>query len=178
MNIECSNAVVILGKRDSGKTFLIKTLMHLLPYRFTVIDITGDFKGFQFKGDYWLVDINDRLIVENHLLDVWSEPNQMLVIDEADRFPYHKTTLSKIINLGRHQNIGYIASARRTANIHKDILSNADYAFIFRHVLPSDLSYLNRWFPNTSEKEIRSLQDYEFLVMQKGSPTLKAKVYP
>ena len=52
-----------------------------------------------------------------------------------------------------------------TADLHKDFIANANYAFIFRDLIPQDLKTLTRWF-GVDESVIRSLAQFEFLLFK------------
>ena len=88
---------------------------------------------------------------------------------------YRISLFCSIINLGRNYGIGYIASARRTANIPKDFISNANYSFIFRHNLPQDLNVLREWF-SENEEIFKQLGLYEFALFKEGELETVSKI--
>ena len=105
------------------------------------------------------------------MLKIYNEGNQLVVLDESDMYDYSllkKDLFYSIINLGRNYGIGYIASARRTANIPKDFISNANYSFIFQHNLPQDLNILREWF-SEDDNIFKNLEKYEFAVFKESN---------
>lgn len=160
MEIDVSDGIVALGKRGSGKTYLIKKLITRLPYRFCVIDVVGNMKELQGNSrvEYHLTNPHNSDMIDSICMEAMEKGNQIIVCDEADRIAY-TTRFSDVINLGRNYNVGYLASARRTANISKDILANQSHAFVFRHTYPRDVAVLNEWLETEPEK-LRMIPQY------------------
>ena len=156
-NIDYDDGIVILGKRGSGKTTLIKQIVKNMP-RKVIIDIINNLHSLYNK------DMHDRYFLANpHTTDVYLadvKSNSYLILDEADRI-YYSERLQELINLGRNWNIGYVASARRTANINKDYLANAKHLFIFKHKLPQDVKMLTEWIGDEINI-VMNLKQYEF----------------
>ena len=187
----------ILGKRGVGKSELTKFLARELPYNLGVLDVVGNLSDLKKLGkpmfgfeariglgggyrlvDYRLIDPQDEDAISN-AVNAWMEKGHVLALfDEADRYSYFaasKTPLSHFINLARNYGCGYIATARRTANISPDFLANATYLFVFRHIHPRDLQVLGEWLEIDIEV-IRHLDDHEFIVFKDGEPLFKAKL--
>lgn len=157
-----TDGIVALGKRGSGKTSVVKAIASPLPNK-VIIDIVGNLESIKDKSArYFLTSpLNSVGIFDK--LD-YKKGNFYLVLDEADRIPY-KNALQEIINLGRNWNIGYIATARRTANIHKDYLANANHVIVFRHNLPQDLEMLSEWLPANAFDIVTKLGDHQFVLV-------------
>ena len=183
MEFNSDNSIVILGKRGSGKTTLIKYLIKKAlstGVKITILDIVGNY--IYLKGDkrinYHIINPHNAKQINSILLKVFNEGNQLLILDEADLYDYSvlkKDLFYSIINLGRNYGIGYIASARRTANIPKDFISNANYSFVFRHNLPQDLNVLREWF-SENEEIFRQLGLYEFALFKEGELETVSKI--
>lgn len=175
--IDITDGIVILGKRGSGKTELIKYLMVGLNYPALVVDVVGNLKSAADKlkkngqkVQYFLVNPHDTKRVDEIFGDAMQQGNLMAYIDEADRYEYFagvKNRMSDYINLARNYGCGYIATARRTADISPDYLANAKYVFVFRHLHPRDIKVLTDWL-DVDEKTLRSLDDHEFIVFKDG----------
>lgn len=116
-----NDAIVILGKRGSGKTSIVKFLLNILAdpqynFRFTIMDIVGNLQEFEGKSNiqYYLVDPNDKDGIDMVIDMALKEGNQMVCLDEADRYRHYETSkLSELVNVGRNFNCGYITTARR-----------------------------------------------------------------
>jgi hypothetical protein len=90
-------------------------------------------------------------------------------IDELDRLCRGKKWASKaaerIVHEGRHYRVSLLGSARRTAKLHEDILSQADYMFLFHHShnSPWDIQTL-RYRVGPMADELPKLQRHHFMV--------------
>lgn len=75
-----------------------------------------------------------------------------LVADELDRACSGKRWLSpstqRIVHEGRHFRVSLMGGFRRTANVSEDLLSQVDYAFLFRlsGASPADVDTVKRRF--------------------------------
>jgi hypothetical protein len=193
LSIPIDAGVAVLGRRGSGKTEVVKYLARELPYDLGILDVVGNLKELKDLGpalkwrgiytaprfvDYHLVNPRDvdgiGAILENYM----DKQRILALMDEADRYPYFanvKSTITDFINLARNYQCGYIATARRTANISTDFLSNATYLFVFRHTHPNDLGVLEEWL-EVDVGVIRHLEDHEFIVFKDGMPLFRAKL--
>lgn len=197
LRIPIDQGSAVLGKRGSGKTELVKFLANELPYDLGILDVVGNLRplkdlgkpmfgleakfglaGGYRKVDYRLIDPQDQDAISD-AVNAWMDRGNVLALfDEADRYSYFaasKTPLSHFINLARNYGCGYIATARRTANISPDFLANATYLFVFRHIHPRDLQVLEEWL-EVGIEEVRHLADHEFMVFKDGEFLFKAKL--
>lgn len=167
-----NDSIVILGRRGSGKTSIAKFLIKILSdpeynFRFTILDIVGNLQEFEGAPNvqYYLIDPNDRDGVDMVVDMALKEGNQMVVLDEADRFRHYDTSkLSELVNIGRNFNVGYMTTARRTANIPKDYIVNSNWVVIFKHTWPEDIDRIIEWL-NVDEGMIRALRPFEFILV-------------
>jgi len=173
LNIKSDEGIIILGKRGSGKTTLARYLISTFNFSIFIFDVIGNYRDFKDKANYLL--LNPRSEAPNlYFQKILENGNTFVILDEADRYEY-SPELSDLINLGRNFNIGYLAIARRTANIHKDFLSNSNYSFIFHHSQENDIAHIIRSYAVNPE-EITSLKQYEFLVFQNDDILFKGKL--
>jgi DNA helicase HerA-like ATPase len=186
IKIKVSDGITIVGKRGSGKTTLMKYLMTKLPHiNFEVFDLLGNFEDYRGKGNivnYHVIslgnqeDINTGETIPDLIDGVLDRGDTMVVIDEADRYPYkQKTGFSNMIDIGRNFNVGYIAATRRPANISKDFLANSTYIFAFRTILPQDLEVMTDWLA-IDGGTLKTLGKFEFIAFYEGDPIYKGKV--
>lgn len=182
MKIKISDTTIILGKKGSGKTTLIRYLITELrtSYPITIIDVIGNFTGFQNKKNirYYLVNPNNSKEIEQLANRIFYKGNTLVVFDEFDTYPYssmHKDAMYNLFQLGRNRNIGFILSARRTANISKDIIANANHTFIGNTGYLPDIERLQTYY-QFSMSDYRSLKTYQFLYIYEGTAQSKVMV--
>jgi hypothetical protein len=183
-NFRRDQGYVVLAKRGSGKTTLIKYLCRVNKFPFFVIDVIGNLKDLKdlpnCKG-YILVNPHDTATIDEFLRKVRAHGNCLVVLDEADRLTYpigsqtKKNLLSDLVNLWRNLGIGYLVSARRTSNIPKDFLANQNWAFVFRHTYPADLKILSEWF-GIDRINFTDLEEHEFIIFHEDKAVCKAKL--
>ncbi len=93
-----------------------------------------------------------------------------LVLDELDQVCGGKRWLSQaaqeIVHYGRHLQISLLGGFRRTQNVHEDLISQADVAFIFRHSTsaPRDIDALADRFGTDYAERAKTLDPMQFLV--------------
>ena len=182
MKIKISDSIIVIAKKGAGKTTLIRYLIEELrkSYHITVWDVLGNFTDFQHKKnvEYHLVNPNNTKEIEALATDTFNRGNTLLVIDEFDVFPYNtlkKNSLYNLFNLGRNRGIGFLLSARRTANISKDIIANATHVFIGSTGYLPDIERLQTYY-TFDMKDYHSLKQYQFLYIYDGQAVLKVMV--
>jgi superfamily II DNA or RNA helicase len=91
----------------------------------------------------------------------------LIVVDEVHKYLSWKRpdeTLLQIISYGRHRRINLIATSQRPAQVHNDLLAQADVRVIFRTTEVNDLAYLKR-FAGADPDRLQSLEKFQFLVL-------------
>lgn len=146
--------VVVLGRRGSGKTTLVKSRLDAFS-RVLIVDPEHEYTGETYTdlGALW-ADVRGastfRAVyrptrgvvsdVEIAAVDILAQialevGNVLLVIDEADRYVVAGKNLSPYLRLcvdqGRHRGVGICAIARRPARLSKDLIENASALFLF-----------------------------------------------
>lgn len=182
MKIKISDSIIAIAKKGAGKTTLIRYLIEELrrSYHITIWDVLGNFADFQHKKNvsYYLVNPNNTKEIEALATDTFTRGNTLLVIDEFDTFPYNtlkKNNLYSLFQLGRNRNIGFLLSARRTANISKDIIANASHVFIGSTGYLPDIERLQTYY-TFNMKDYLSLKQYQFLYLYDGNAISKVMV--
>lgn len=151
--------ITISGKRGYGKTTLIKSLISNLS-RIAIWDPMAEYnhinsyipsQGTQEEFDAWL-------------LQWWKIGNVFLVVDEADFVMPVKKPLSpaayKIINVGRHRNIGIAMLTRRIAELNKTAFSQSENIFLFRHSISNDINYLREFIDGV--EIVRTFEKFQY----------------
>lgn len=93
-----------------------------------------------------------------------------VVVDEMDRGFDGKRWVSKslrrIVHEGRHFRVSLFGTFRRTANVSEDILSQADYVFLFKTSAssPYDLQTIEKRFGNGIAERVQHLDAHQFVV--------------
>lgn len=176
--IDPLDVVVILGKRKSGKTTILKRIINeqwnRCPY--IIYDPNGEY------GAHGLVCANSRDLKlaikmrQKHIVFqpvksgmnahdylcalVWFAQGYSIITDEADDVQsshkigdYH----SQEIRRGRHRGSGLIEIARKTQWLNPLVPSNAKHFFIFKHFYPPDVEYLSRFLPPAVLEQVQQL---------------------
>jgi hypothetical protein len=178
LKIQSDQDILILGKKGSGKTTLAKFLVRNLPFRFLIFDVIGNWAEFRKEYNYILVSPRNHIQYINQILmKVWNAGNYYIIYDEFDQYPY-SGMVSTIINIGRNRNIAGMYIARRTVNIHKDILQNATWTFVFGNNAYRDIEHINENYNIDSRAWTRyqNLKPYEFLIFYDRDYYAKGKI--
>lgn len=172
--IRKDNIIVLLGKRGSGKTQLIKFLIRFMCFSNTVIFDTiqsGD-------GSYQNINLNTaceniKVVKTTADAEMWDKfndtsmwINKFVVIDELDMVNfYHKNFYTRWINVGRNFNSGGILSARRPTRLPRDTTANADYSILFQAHERSVIDYYKESFSDEVVDAVKKLDKYEFIIV-------------
>ena len=156
---------VVLGRRGSGKTTLVKSFLPRF-HRVIVVDPNHEYSGEVFTslgdlyraclggGSFQVVyqpptgapDADELDRVDCVAQVAWTVRSVLLVIDEADRYVrLGKDTLPYVrlvIDQGRHRNVGLCAIARRPSRVPKDVIENASSLYLFHCHEPHSQRYL------------------------------------
>ena len=165
----------IFGLQGSGKSELGKCLTRTVRAHI-VYDVHHEYKGF----NRYLVenkrpnlrDKNDPAIAElNALVDkvvLSSGQIRLFTLDEANRYcPNHYPLPSSILVLNddnRHDRIGFIAIARRPAQLNTDLTELAHYLFIFSLTDRNDFAFLEDTAVGLGEA-VKKLKQYHFVIV-------------
>lgn len=160
--------MLLSGKRGSGKTTLCKSLLQVIEPQVQQTNKKPVIKIDplnELGGIY--IDYGDRRRFNEILKKVFISKNEFFVIDEADGFFPNRKTLSKLenrfIHIGRHYGLGAITVTRRLANLHTDLVSQANKIFIFKLWSRADLDYLAGSDFGHLIPIVTSLNDHEFI---------------
>lgn len=181
--------IVILGRKGCGKTTLAMKLAKRIHFeskdRVVCVAPMG---GFQLAGSpvirsddlnayeslagrsfLVLPDCNET--AENAFEFCWTaqEKNPVkdlwLFVDEIDlyfSFRQPDPFLTRIVRYGRHARINLVAISQRPANIHNDLLAQADEKIIFNTNEPNDLVYLKK-YAGCEPAELQQLPKFKYI---------------
>lgn len=152
---------VIAGQRGSGKTTLAKTLISGLT-RVIIYDPMHEYNpAISYRPTTDSIEEFEK--VAGH---VWDTGNTFFVVDEAERYLVNNTRLPintfKIINSGRHRNIGLLLVTRRIAELHKSPFSLAEQVYLFHLFAPNDIRYIKEFYDGADY--LRRLNKYEYVI--------------
>ena len=176
--------ITVLGKKGTGKTFLIQNriLKQIKKPVFILDSLDEYFNGIIFKdtntlilylksqkpnvsGVYILRPESDR-DVDLFFNLVFCIGNCSLIVEETSLYcnPYKiDENFKKILNYGRHRQINLIAVARRASEIHRDITAQSDFIVSFRQTESRDISVLLTVDENATE--LTSLNQYKYKIL-------------
>lgn len=152
---------VISGKRGFGKTTLAKTLISGLS-RVAIWDPMGEYGG----PNAYIPHTGNAGEFNEWVKGYWNVGNVCLMVDESDQVMAERKELpvyaNKVINLGRHRNIGLIMITRRLASLSKTAVSQCADLFLFHHFLINDIKYLEGMIGDDAHK-LKNLAKYQYL---------------
>ena len=181
MEIKQTDQIVIGGKKGSGKTNLMKTLIKWLitvGCPVIIIDPLWEYKEFEQQGAT-VVHIKYGNVVEfnNYINQLYTKWKGMLIIDEADGFLPNKTNLlipsRTLVHLGRHYGIGSAYVTRRLSNLHTDVISQTGKLFLFRLYAGADAQYLERAQLGEIVDPVFNLEKYWFVSYDADTATIQ-----
>lgn len=143
---------IIIGKRGSGKSVLIKNLLyskkHIIPVG-VVVSGTEDTNGFyssifpdifihtEYKDEF-IFKLNQRqTIAKRHLSNPWS----VIVLDDCmhNRKEFEKKHCVSLFKNGRHWDTCAIISNQYSLDLKPELRTNCDGIFIFKETNHSNL---------------------------------------
>jgi len=159
-----SDAIMtISGKRGYGKTTVAQSIASSLS-RVVIWDPMREYKNSYVPNSGSIEEFN------NFLEPLWAAGNVFIVVDESDQvMPEGKPLCefaNKIINLGRHRNIGMLMVTRRLARLSKTAFSQSQEVVLFHHFMPNDIRYLAEFIPNA--QDLQQLQKFQYVVIPLG----------
>lgn len=182
-----TDCIGIFGIRGSGKTHLCRTIQQYFGNVF-IIDVTGEYRNeenvfFNFKtfSDFVIESQNDnniRAILslpigrddQTEIADaaielLYHRGNCLIVIEEIHNFAtthYLPPYFRHLALTGRHQNVGYVFTTQRIAEVNKTILTQCRFKFAGHVDNPTDERTLKEW--GYQLNELNELNDFEFLM--------------
>jgi len=149
----------ISGKRGYGKTTLAKSLISGLS-RVAVWDPLGEYK----HPNSYIPTTGTPEEFDRWLWSWYSAGNVFIMVDEADFVMNVKRPLLpmayKVVNIGRHRNVGMGMLTRRIAELNKTAFSQSEEVYLFRHSIKNDIDYLKEFIDGV--EEIRKFEKYQY----------------
>lgn len=159
--MKSNEIITISGSRGFGKTTLAKSLINGLD-RVVIWDIFGEYN----HPHSYIPSLGSVDEFERWLKTSWVNGNVCVMVDEANMVMPERRPLcehaSKIINLGRHRNIGMIMITRRLASLNKDAVSQSAELFLFQHILGNDMKYLSDMIGKEEAMTLKNLKKFQY----------------
>jgi len=186
VEIQPTHIVVIIGKRGSGKTMLIRYLVREADFKGTIIYDGNMGKDYDKARDFPHCD-NVTVVKRKFTDPAWSSFNEparhagkFVVIDEMDMVNHHNYGFYvEWVNTGRHWPSGGIVAARRPTRLPRDVTANADYTFLFKARETSVQRFIKDSYTDEVSDEAARLGKYEFLIVDASQDLIaRAKLTP
>ena len=162
MDIRTNAITTIAGMRGSGKTTLAHRILKGVKGQVIVYDPMHEYPE---DISYWPMS-DSQADFNNFLETCWDRGNLYVCIDEAERYFKGKKSLTefaaKIVNTGRHRNIGLLVITRRIAELNKTVFGLSEAVIFFQMFLPNDIKYINEFFPDA--EQLQKMKKYKFKV--------------
>jgi DNA helicase HerA-like ATPase len=162
MDIRTNAISTIAGMRGSGKTTLALRILKGVKGPKIVYD-----PMHEYPEDISFWPESDSQSDFNLFLETcWDRGNIYICVDEAERYFKGKKSLTefaaKIVNTGRHRNIGLLVITRRIAELNKTTFGLSEVVIFFQMFLPNDIKYINEFFPNADQ--LQKMKKYKYKV--------------
>ena len=162
LTINTNAITTIAGMRGSGKTTLAKQILRSVKGKVIVYDPMHEYPkkiSFHPRSD-------SKHDFNAFMAACWKQGNVYVCVDEAEHyFPLKKVMLSsvfKVVNTGRHRNIGLLIITRRIAELNKTVFGLSNTGVFFQMFLPNDIKYLLEFFPDA--KKLVNIPKFKFEV--------------
>lgn len=160
MIMRSNELLTISGRRGYGKSTLAMSLISNLT-RKEVWDPLAEFGGYQPQNG------------SSEEFEAWLKPifirgNCFIMVDEADLvLPVRKPLgpyAYKLVNIGRHRNLGLGMVTRRIAELNKTAFSQSESIYLFKHSIPNDIKYLAEFIDGV--EVVRTFEKYQYAVFR------------
>lgn len=180
-----NSIIVTIGKRNTGKSFLIKDILYHvrdIPLG-SVISHTDKLTNYysKFIPGMFIYDRYESKIIEKifkrqqrALAENWKDPHIFLLLDDclADKTWVRDEALKEVFFNGRHYQILFLLSMQSPMGLTPNLRSNIDYTFILKTNISSDRKKIYEHYAGIfSSREIFELvfnectEDYHCLVI-------------
>lgn len=175
-------AIFVVGKRGSGKTTYIKTVVQSVPrvliwdwrgeYDYQPVelkDIVSLFRSPSFQRTYrpdYHSNLSEQFELLAHcILHMDCARNFLFVVDEAYMVcpNLQELSLGKLIRLTRPKTIDLMYSSQRPTLIPGILRSEADEFVVFKLINPQDVQIVTQIFGPDAGKQAQNLCQFQYL---------------
>jgi len=164
MKIRTNAITTIAGMRGTGKTTFAKKILDKVKGKKIVYDPMHEYPE---NISFW-PESDTLKDFDLFLQSCWDQGNLYICVDEAERYFKGKKQLTeysaKIVNTGRHRNIGLLIVTRRIAELNKTAFGLSEVVILFQMFLPNDIKYIKEFF--TQAETLQKLKKYKYKVFE------------
>jgi len=184
VNIKSDNCIYICGMRQTGKSYLLEHILLGMP-KFVIYDGATHQHGQMGlvvrtpeELDAKLTSGENKIVCQPWKGDektfdkfceiIWKHGNMMFAIEEIGNYmdafscPEYADML---IRVGRNRGIGIMGINQRPRRIWNTFIALIDHWFVFRTMLPNDITFLCEYLGSAREQEIKELPKRYFYYM-------------
>jgi len=193
--------VVIIGRKRSGKSYLIKHYFipvlkaHKISYMIddhNLLRSGSEYSKFGYNAttlsdivSKQYVVVYDREKNDEFFCKLWSAAKlhakkwgtSVLIIDEAYyHFKYKQKVsicIDEALHANRHANLGLILSTQRVYDLTPITYKQADLIIMFYTREPNELKWISKYISAEAAEKVKTLKQYYFLIYDVNSQTLK-----
>ena len=191
-----TDIVIIIGRKGSGKSYLIKHLF-LPQFQSFVIDdhvmerTRNEYADYGFRARY-LAEIVSKPRVNYYDYDktdesfakIWNAVklhaqkwgDTLFVIDEA-HIHFSKKSLpvaqKEVLHENRHYGTGIILASQRIYDINPVAYKQADYIILFYTREPREVEFIRKYISSEVAEQVKTLKQYHFVVFDVNRQTVR-----
>ena len=193
--------IVIVGRKGSGKSYLIKHYFlqvlkaHKISYIIddhNLLRSGSEYSKFGYNATTLSDVISKRYVVvydreknDAFFEKLWNAAKlhakkwgtSVLVVDEAYyHFKYkQKATpaIDEALHANRHAGLGLILSTQRIYDLMPIVYKQADLIIIFYTREPNELKWISKYISAEAAEEVKKLKQYHFLIYDVNRQTIK-----
>lgn len=169
MILKTNEISTIAGMRGSGKTSLAQRVLARVKGDVIVYDPLWEYDtkiSFHPHSD-------SKEDFDRFMRICWERGNLYICVDEAERYFRNNRMLTehsmKIVNTGRHRNIGMLVVTRRLADLNKTVFGLSNNAILFQMFLPNDIRYIQEFYGDEA-KDLKTMGKFQYKVFSMGFP--------
>lgn len=179
----------LYGMKGKGKSNAMAYLLQRTKAKFILIDVEGVHRWKPLDPERQIIlhpkrGTDKQALLMQVLSKVMNEKYYILAVEGIDAFQtryWMPEQLRDFVQYGRNYEYGrssYWVTCRRLADVHNDIVANADHHFIFRSFEPNDVhNYYRRYLGKAVAEKLQDLPDYHFYYWKVGrKPMLSSPV--
>lgn len=164
MKIRTNSITTIAGMRGSGKTTMAVRILSKVKGNKIVYDPMHEYPE---DISYW-PESDTLKDFDTFLQACWEKGNIYICVDEAERYFKGKKMLTehavRIVNTGRHRNIGLLIVTRRIAELHKTAFGLSELVIFFQMFLPNDIKYIKEFYKGA--EALQKLKKFKYKVFE------------